>query len=63
VVYKFDPTYFNGTIFSLDDTGRMERGWMQYERKNQPIPASFSENSDLRSGQRGTARHVSHGEG
>ncbi|WP_420969188.1 hypothetical protein [Bradyrhizobium sp. B120] len=42
MVYKFDPTYFNGTIFSLDeDTWKMEKGWSEYERNNQPIPAPY----------------------
>jgi hypothetical protein len=41
MVYKFDPTYFNGTIFDLGDTLRMVKGWMEYEFRNQPIPASY----------------------
>lgn len=42
MVYKFDPTYWNGTTFSLDeDTWKMARGWMEFRRKNQPIPAPF----------------------
>lgn len=41
MVYKFDPTYFNGTIFSLDDNAwKMSKGWMEYRRQNQPVPAS-----------------------
>lgn len=41
MVYKFDPAYWNGTIFSLDKAWEMTSGWMEFERKNQPIPASF----------------------
>ena len=41
MVYKFDPTYWNGTIFHLDKTWEMERGWMGFLRENQPIPASY----------------------
>jgi hypothetical protein len=41
MVYKFDPTYWNGTIFHLDRTWEMARGWMEYVRQNQPIPASY----------------------
>lgn len=41
MVYKFDPTYWNGTIFHLDeDTWEMSGDWINYRRKNQPIPAS-----------------------
>ncbi|WP_420969187.1 hypothetical protein [Bradyrhizobium sp. B120] len=42
MTYLFDPTYWNGTIFHLDETKeRMSKGWMEFEGKNQPIPASF----------------------
>jgi len=42
MVYKFDPTYFNGTIFDLDDRTRMmEKGWMEFVRENKPIPVSY----------------------
>lgn len=41
MVHKFDPTYWNGTIFSLDeDSWEMSSDWDEYERNNQPIPAS-----------------------
>jgi hypothetical protein len=37
----FDPTYWNGTIFRLDDrTWKMSGDWTGYEGANQPIPAS-----------------------
>ena len=41
MVYKFDPIYWNGTIFSLDKTWKMASGWMDYRGQNLPIPASF----------------------
>jgi hypothetical protein len=41
MVYKFDPSWFNGTIFQLDKTSRMAKGWMEYGFRNQPIPASY----------------------
>jgi hypothetical protein len=41
MVYRFDPTYFNGTIFQLDETWEMAEGWMEFGRNNQPIPASY----------------------
>ena len=42
MVFKFDPTYWNGTIFLLDDdTWNMSPGWMEYRPKNEPIPASY----------------------
>jgi hypothetical protein len=42
MVYIFDPKWFNGTIFLLDeDTWHMSRGWTEHVRANQPIPASF----------------------
>ena len=42
MVYKFDPTYWNGTIFHLDDDAfEITGGWIEYRRENQPIPASF----------------------
>jgi hypothetical protein len=40
MVCNFDPIYWNGTIFSLDDTWKMSDDWMKYEGANQPIPAS-----------------------
>jgi hypothetical protein len=41
MVYKFDPIYFNGTIFHLDEeTWEMSGHWMDYEGRNEPIPAS-----------------------
>ena len=41
MVYKFDPIYFNGTIFHLDEeTWEMSGDWMDYEGDNLPIPAS-----------------------
>jgi len=39
MVYKFDPTYWNGTIFLFEEF-HMSRGWTEYERENKPIPAS-----------------------
>jgi len=39
MAYKFDPTYWNGTIFLLDEW-YMSGEWMDYWRKNKPIPAS-----------------------
>lgn len=39
MVYKFDPTWFNGTIFEFADY-HMGDGWMEFEIQNQPIPAS-----------------------
>jgi hypothetical protein len=45
MAYKFDPMYWNGTIFHLDeDTWKMAKGWMDYRGQNLPIPASFSQN-------------------
>lgn len=42
MVYRFDPTYWNGTIFHLDeDRERMSKGWSEYEGNNQSIPASY----------------------
>jgi hypothetical protein len=41
MVYDFNPIYWNGTIFSLDDTWKMSGGWTKYRGANQPIPASF----------------------
>lgn len=41
MVYKFDPTCWNGTIFHLDKTWEMARGWMQFGYRNEPIPASY----------------------
>src|ERR1700681_4588585 len=41
MVYKFDPMYWNGTTFSLDETWEMASGWMDYRGQNMPIPASF----------------------
>jgi hypothetical protein len=42
MVYIFEPTYWNGTIFHLDeDTWKMSGGWTEFERDNQPIPASY----------------------
>lgn len=41
MVYKFDPKWFNGTIFEFDDIAHMASGWMEFEYKNQPIPASY----------------------
>jgi hypothetical protein len=41
MVYKFDPIYFNGTIFHLDEeTWEMSGDWTEYESRNEPIPAS-----------------------
>lgn len=40
MVYKFDPMYWNGTIFSLDRSWQMSGDWDEYLRNNQPIPAS-----------------------
>jgi hypothetical protein len=46
MVYKFDPTYWNGTTFHLDeDAWEMVRGWTKFERDNQPIPGSYFPNS------------------
>ena len=41
MVYKFDPVWFNGAIFQFDRMSRMADGWMDYEARNQPIPASY----------------------
>jgi hypothetical protein len=41
MVYKFDPKYFNGTIFRVDKTSRMAEGWMEFVPQNLPIPASY----------------------
>ena len=40
MVYSFDPTYFNGTIFTFDDAWGMSGDWDDYEAANEPIPAS-----------------------
>lgn len=40
MVYKFDPAFWNGTIFHLDKTWQMADGWMEFLGDNQPIPAS-----------------------
>jgi len=40
MVYKFDPKYFNGTIFSLK-AWDMAEGWMEFVPQNLPIPASY----------------------
>jgi hypothetical protein len=41
MVYKFDPTYWNGTIFHLDEaTWKMSGDWDEYRPRNLPIPAS-----------------------
>jgi hypothetical protein len=41
MVYKFDPSYWNGTIFHLDeDTWDLSGDWDEYLCENQPIPAS-----------------------
>ena len=34
MVYKFDPTYFNGTIFELDDTWEMSGDWFEHKCNN-----------------------------
>ena len=39
MVYKFDPRYFNGTIFSIDTAWEMTGDWMEYRRQSQPVPA------------------------
>jgi hypothetical protein len=41
MVYKFDPIDFNGTIFNLDETSVMARGWTQFVTQNRSIPASY----------------------
>jgi hypothetical protein len=41
MVYKFDPKYFNGTIFHLDSASEMARGSMKFISQSQPIPASY----------------------
>lgn len=41
MVYKFDPAHFDGTIFDLDDTSGMAKGWMKFVTQVQPIPASY----------------------
>lgn len=41
MVYKFDPVYFNGTIFDLDSIWNMADGWMDYGVQNLPIPAAY----------------------
>jgi hypothetical protein len=40
MVYKFDPTYWNGTIFLFEEF-HMSRGWTKYVGRNKPIPASY----------------------
>jgi len=41
MVYKFDPTYWNGTIFHLDENmWKMSGNWNEYRPRNLPIPAS-----------------------
>jgi hypothetical protein len=40
MVYKFDPTYWNGTIFHLDATWKMSGDWDEYRPRNLPIPAA-----------------------
>lgn len=40
MVYKFDPKYWNGTIFTLSDWD-MADGFMEYWRENKPIPAAY----------------------
>lgn len=41
MVYKFDPMYWNGTIFHLDEaTWKMSGDWDEYRPRNLPIPAS-----------------------
>lgn len=40
MVYRFDPIYYDGSIFLLNLATEMSRGWSEYERANQPIPAS-----------------------
>ncbi len=40
MLYKFDPIYFNGTIFLLG-SWEMGMGFSEYERNNLPIPESF----------------------
>jgi hypothetical protein len=40
MVYKFDPKYFDGTIFSLN-AWDMAEGWMEFVPQNLPIPASY----------------------
>ena len=40
MVYKFDPKWFNGTIFQFDDW-HMASGWMEFRRENQPIPTTY----------------------
>jgi hypothetical protein len=60
MVYKFDPMYWNGTIFSLDETWEMGSGWMEYEGKNQPIPASYFPKSLTFDGARGTLPDIFH---
>jgi hypothetical protein len=42
MAYLFDPMYWNGTTFHLDeDTWEMGKGWMGYTGQNKPIPASY----------------------
>jgi hypothetical protein len=41
MVYKFDPVYFDSTIFELDLTTGMGRGSMQFISQNLPTPASY----------------------
>jgi hypothetical protein len=42
MVYKFDPIYWNGTIFSLDDTWKMSGDWIEYVVQTSPsrLPVS-----------------------
>jgi hypothetical protein len=40
MVYKFDPKYWNDTIFLLGEY-HMSAGWIEYCWENKPIPASY----------------------
>jgi hypothetical protein len=41
MVYKFDPTYFNGLVFLMDDGPGRAKGSIDYIVQNLPIPASY----------------------
>ena len=42
MVYKFDPKWFNGTLFQFERaSSAMAKGSMEYEFRRQPIPASY----------------------
>lgn len=64
MVYKFDPIHFNGTVFDLDETSVMMKGWTQFIRQNLAIPESHFPKSitfDAASSQLPDMFHMSRG--